>query len=604
MVHIVLASNKGNHGVRYFPYSGYLGLTTLKVDGVVRTKLDADQRPLLAKSITVSVRCYETRLGVLGVVQSNVLVDYTQVLWSKSEDDQEYTEIGNLELPFRILIPPKVAGFSTASYSSVFKCAWRVEAIINHIPILGVGSRQIKHSELPLLRFGLPYAYEPSTPIAKPILHSEISHAHTKQPIRYSVGCPTTPIGPLDLVSIPIHLLPGDSDRNVVFRSASVIVERRMRFMDPPSPPATPTAPLNTPPTSAALPSLQSSSSLPIPQRTPSTSSFLSYSPSKDTSSFLSSSSTLQPSDGRVTGASLLVNSIAGTESSGLFARSDSGVWSKTLTLQWPAAKSYSRWAIGESIESDLVSVKFFVRVKVVFSTPSGTDSLELQEQELLIVSTNDAERQLALSKYNDYAEGARSKSKSPRRSGRRNEPASQNGEDTITPPLPASASRAEHSHRVSSSTSASLHSSTSSLKPKPPRRPHTSAGPRRPGSVAASQADTQDSERDPFRRRRGLRPDVDISVDAELTAPRHGKGKGKAHSPIQPLTVTTTPVDSGGSASSTSLSTTTSSSSLDSNPSDEVREWEQELARIEMRSRRSSDLVGFANKRRRPGDP
>jgi len=68
------------------------------------------------------------------------------------------------------------------------------------------------------------------------------------------------------------------------------------------------------------------------------------------------------------------------------------------------------------------------------------------------------------------------------------------------------------------------------------------------------------------------------------------------------PLTVTTTPVaDSGGSASSTSLST--SSSSADSNPSDEVREWEEELARIEMRSRRSSDLVGFSNKRRRPGE-
>ncbi|KAF7363291.1 hypothetical protein MSAN_00984300 [Mycena sanguinolenta] len=589
MVKLSLASTKGNHGVRYFPYSGYLGLTTLKVDGVVRTNLEVDQKPLLAKSITISVRCYETRFGVLGVVQSNVLVDYTQVLWSKPEDDQEYAEIADLELPFRILIPSKVGGFSSASYSSVYKMLWRVEAIINHIPILGVGSRQIKHSELPLLRFGLPYAYEPSTPIAKPILHSEISHPHTKQPIRYSVGCPTTPIGPLDLVSIPIHLLPSDSDRNVVFRSASVIVERRMQFLNPPSPPATPT--VNTSPTSPALPSLQSSSSLPIPQRTPSTSSFLSYSPSKEASSFLSSSSTLQPSDSRATGASLLVNSIAGTESSGLFTHSGSGVWSKTLTLQWPAAKSYSRWAIGESIESDLVSVKFFVRVKIVFSTPSGTDSLELQEQELLIVSTNDAERQLALSKYNEaYAEGARSKSKSPRRSSRRNEE-----DGTSAPPLPNSPSSS--SHRVSSSTSTSP---ASSSKPKPPRRPHTSAGPRRPGSATASQPDTQDAERDLFRRRRVPRPERS-EVD-EFTAPRHGKGK--AQYPPPPLTVTTTPLDSGGSASSTSLSTTTSSSSPDSNPSDEMREWEQELARIEMRSRRSSDLVGFANKRRRPGDP
>ncbi|KAF7338439.1 hypothetical protein MVEN_02069800 [Mycena venus] len=589
-----------------FPYTGYLGLTTLRVDGVVRTKLDADQKTLPAKSVTISVRCYETRLGVLGVMQSNVLVDYTQVLWSKPDGDHsDYAEIGDLELPFRILIPPKVAGFSTASYSSVYKCSWRVEAIINHVPILGVGSRQIKHSELPLLRFGLPPAYEPSTPIAKPLLDSEISQSHSPS-IRYSVNSPTTPIGPLDLVSIPIHLLP--SDPSVAFRGASVTIERRMRFFDPSSPPTTPTIPSNTSPTSSTLPSLHPSSSLPIPQRTSSSSSSLaSSSPSssyKESSSYLSSSTAaLQPPDSRssATGASVLVNSVAGTESSGLFARSESGMWSKTLTLQWPAAKSHSRWAIGETMESELVSVKFFVRVKIVVSSSFGTESLELEEKELLVVSTNDAERQLALSKYNDsYSDSARSKSKSPRRSSRRT-----NEDGTNAPPLPASASRAEH--RVSSSTS---HYSSGSPSSKPPRRPHTSAGPRDKsrtgvGSVSASDAETKDTERrDPFRRRRGTRPDTGngAGADAEIAASHRDGSKSYSRAPSAPLTVTTTLVDSG-SASSTSLSTSTSSSSVDSNPSDEMREWEEELARIEMRSRRSSDLVGFANKRRRPGE-
>ena len=37
------------------------------------------------------------------------------------------------------------------------------------------------------------------------------------------------------------------------------------------------------------------------------------------------------------------------------------------------------------------------------------------------------------------------------------------------------------------------------------------------------------------------------------------------------------------------------------SSPSDRhMREWEEELARIEMRSRRSSDLLGFSGKRKR----
>ncbi|KAK7015011.1 hypothetical protein R3P38DRAFT_3362109 [Favolaschia claudopus] len=593
MVNLTLASPGKGNNVRYFPYTGYLGLTTLRVEGVVRTKLDADQRPLQAKSITISVRCYETRLGVLGVTNSNVLVDYTQVLWSKPDSAQEYAEIGDLELPFRVSIPAKVAGFSAASYNSVYRCSWRVEAIINHIPILGVGSRQIKHSELPLLRFGLPPACQPSTPVLVPVLDLEISHP----PIRYAVNAPTTPIGPLDLVSIPIHLL--SSDPNVAPRSASVMIERRMRLLDPPSPPTTPTLPSNLSPITSA-PSLQSSSSsLPIPRRTSSSSSSLvSHSPSssyKDSSSSLLSSATLQPSDSR-SGASVLVNSIIGTESSGHFARSDSGVWSKTLTLQWPANKSHSRWAIGETIESELVSVKFLVRIKVVVSSSFGTESLELEEKELLIVSTNAAERQLALSKYNDvYPDNARSKSKSPRRSSRRPEE-----DNTNMPPLPASASRAEHSHRVSSSTSPRSSASSS----KPPRRPHTSAGPRdktRTGSSAStSEGQTKDIVRkDPFRRRRESRPGTGMSADSVIASSQYTKGY--SHTP--PLTVATTPIDSGASASSASLSASTSSSPEGSNPSDEMREWEEELARIEMRSRRSSDLVGFANKRRKPGE-
>jgi hypothetical protein len=41
------------------------------------------------------------------------------------------------------------------------------------------------------------------------------------------------------------------------------------------------------------------------------------------------------------------------------------GSWSKTLTLQWPAAKSSARWAIGETLHTPLASVQFFVRFKV-----------------------------------------------------------------------------------------------------------------------------------------------------------------------------------------------------------------------------------------------
>ena len=92
---------------------------------VVRTKLEDDQKPLLAKSITISIRCYEYRTRVAGYC-TNVLVDQTQVLWSKPEA-VEYEPIGDLEFPFQISVPSKVAGFSNATFVD-YRCAWRIEA--------------------------------------------------------------------------------------------------------------------------------------------------------------------------------------------------------------------------------------------------------------------------------------------------------------------------------------------------------------------------------------------------------------------------------------------------------------------------------------------
>jgi hypothetical protein len=65
-------------------------------------------------------------VGRINVVQSNVLVEYTKVLWSK-QDGVEYEPIGNLDLPFRISMPAKVAGFSTAAFVD-YRCVWRLEA--------------------------------------------------------------------------------------------------------------------------------------------------------------------------------------------------------------------------------------------------------------------------------------------------------------------------------------------------------------------------------------------------------------------------------------------------------------------------------------------
>lgn len=60
--------------------------------------------------------------------------------------------------------------------------------------------------------------------------------------------------------------------------------------------------------------------------------------------------------------------------------------------------------------------------------------------------------------------------------------------------------------------------------------------------------------------------------------------------------------IPSGSSTSTTASSSSVSSSSHggESDKSDHMKEWEEELAKIEMRSRHSSDLLGFSGKRKR----
>ncbi|KAG6831308.1 hypothetical protein H0H92_011515 [Tricholoma furcatifolium] len=630
MVHLILSSTKGNQGLRYFPYVGYLGLTPVKVEGVVRTKSDPDAKQLLAKSLTISVRCYESRLGRVSVLHSNVLVDYTQVLWSKP-DGEEYAPIDELEFPFRIIVPARVGGFSTSTFVD-YRCMWRVEAVLNHVPITAIGSRQVKHFELPLVRYDVP-PYEPSPPSpARPLLLHQTTKPKAPR-IRYTIDAPTYPIGPLDIVSIPVHLLPMDD--TVTIRSATVMIERRIQLNetvssssslhDAPSSPIPIPSPSNSSPASPASSASSKASTPSSSYHEPAPPSFtgiesissdLSSDPTitphsmyPSTSSFASdrpllghtnSSAPLTPSSSFLP-SKLIVTPIIGAESSGQFARSEKGVWTKTVTLQWPAAKSHSRWAVGETIQSELVSISV--------SSQNGTESIELSEKELLFVSTNEAERKLALSKYSELL-GAqvertgRSKSKSPRR-GRR-----EMDSDLPPPPAPFKASSKQTNSTGNVTGSGNGASGSSSGRP---RRPHTSAGPRDNKAFDFSTAQARMDYRaggskddDIFRRREeeGLkapsRPESSQGVPSKRSS---GMGKFFSSAPK----MSTGPSGSSNSASasgstsgsvSRSASSSVSSPEPDAGPADRMREWEEELAKIEMLSRQSSNLLGFGRKR------
>ncbi|RDB24068.1 hypothetical protein Hypma_008762 [Hypsizygus marmoreus] len=654
MVHLVLSSLKGNQGLRYFPYVGYLGLTPVRVEGYVRTKLDDDAKQLQATSITISVRCYESRIGRVSVLHSNILADYTQVLWSKP-DGQDYAPIEDLEFPFRITVPAKAPGFSTAVFVD-YRCMWRIEAVLNHVPISGVGSRQIKHFELPLIRFDLPpHRPTPSTPLRH---HLQQQTTKPKAPrLRYYINAPTTPIGPLDIVSIPVHLLPVDD--GISIRSTTVMIERRIQLYETAGHPhqqdtlASPqpiasssnSSPRTSPSSSPASHSYSPTSlhqDLP-PSRFNGLATIASDNSSDPTITPLSSDSDRPLLSSNYSSAPLpsssssssqipsktITTPLVGAESSGKFLRDDQGVWSKTVTLQWPAARTHSRWAIGESVQSELVSVKFFARVKISVSSANGTESIELLEKELLVVSTNDAERQLAVEKYNDLLysnqlgsdKTGRSKSKSPRRSRRDRE--------LDIPPSPAPF-RGPGNFGGSSSTgsvtgSANGRGSSGGGKVVAPRRPHTSAGPRDNKAFTSSgyglerPVPSLDGE-DAFRRRRA---DVRNSGGSDTTVRPESSHSGTSKrrsgmvgnffssgppriSTAASRSSTSTTSASGSGSGSVSRSTTASSVSShggdgrDVGGEEKMREWEEELAKIEMLSRQSSDMVGFAGRRKR----
>ena len=92
----------------------------------VRSKIEEDGKPVLAKSLSVHIRCYESRVTRTGSHRSRVLVDYAKTLWQKP-DNEDYAPLGDFDSSFKITLPTTVPGFSTANYQE-YKTFWRIEA--------------------------------------------------------------------------------------------------------------------------------------------------------------------------------------------------------------------------------------------------------------------------------------------------------------------------------------------------------------------------------------------------------------------------------------------------------------------------------------------
>lgn len=237
------------------------------------------------------------------------------------------------------------------------------------------------------MRYDAPASLCPPTPLT-PCSSSHLTLLTSKSrgpPLRYRILVPPNPIGPLDIVSAQLIVEPLDS--SVSIRSASAFVERRIYFNDfrvslPESPPGAFRS-SSHPPTNlqSASDQAQHTSSSTYPESSDSSLQDLLH-PASSSSVYSGDSSRplLQHHENGTdlsvplpTGGRGTTHIFAHAESAGRFSRDSSGMWRHKLTFSWPDTKSNSRWSVGESVQTALTSVKFFLRVKVRVIVPFNT---------------------------------------------------------------------------------------------------------------------------------------------------------------------------------------------------------------------------------------
>lgn len=207
---------------------------------------------------------------------------------------------------------------------------------------------------------------------------------------------------------------------------------------------------------------------------------------------------------------------------------------------------------------SGLVTVKFFVHLRLcVFSPQTGSETIQVAEREVIVASTNQSERQLASAKSKDKASSLRSKSRSPHRkhTPTSNSPVSQLGTPTQSIHKPSKSSPLVGRPRA-----------------KPSRRPHTSAGPRDASNLQfPSEIELKE---------RNIRPGDHIFLST---------------SPLPKKTSSTRPMSRDFHTCTVIHHDGSNHVILQQVSLDHVRDWEEELARIEVRSRTSSaDMLRF----------
>ncbi|CAE6425793.1 hypothetical protein ACGC1H_004755 [Rhizoctonia solani] len=373
MVAISISAAKGNAGARWFPHSGHLGFTPVKLDGMVRTRLEEDGKPVTASALTISLRCYEARHGRVGVAKTSILAEHTQTLWSPT--GAEYGPLGAGEFPFRLVLPVNSPGSSTFHLQD-YRVYWRLEAAIHTPHIPGIGNSQVKCFDVNLVRYNKPSISQ------RPVTASSLQPS--QQPFQCEFQFPRRPAAPLDPIplSLRIQPRPGLSLHRVTFT-----LERRIDFID--SSPASSTSHL------ASSSGLIQSSRESLPEHFSSTVALLTCA-LDDQSPALSGKRSPSPASQCAKSVEAVLASTEVTD----IPKSTDAPFTVSALLQVPTPKSGAHWGIGETMNGELARVRFFVTAKAQLATGVNPVVIDLGQDEIVIVAVDDAERQRVHSKY------------------------------------------------------------------------------------------------------------------------------------------------------------------------------------------------------------
>ncbi|KAH7096103.1 hypothetical protein BKA62DRAFT_625342 [Auriculariales sp. MPI-PUGE-AT-0066] len=341
MVQLSIVCTRGN-AVRWYPVSGFLGMSEVQVTGIVRTRLEDDGRHLAGTCIDAAVRCYAERTGPGR--NTIILAEYTATLWQKPPG-RASEPIGDKDLPFTITVPKSCSAASTMNFQS-YRVFWRVEATCHHLPMMGLGTRQLKSYELALVRYDsrrLPSA------IATTPFQTTTTRGKKRQiSVEHQIQLPNTPVGPLDIIPVTVRLRPfGDDGARVAALSLSVL--RRLVFHDSPS---TEDLFQRTRSENAHANSLFADHD----DITPSGS---------DVTLLASASPANAPAPAPVTASSKSSVLVLATTEATSIGIDESDYHTKTLHVSLPPPKSLNHWALGETHSCALASISFHIAIKV-----------------------------------------------------------------------------------------------------------------------------------------------------------------------------------------------------------------------------------------------